>query len=57
MSRSNSRFRVWSLDHALLAEWSRDWQIQEILQGLEVGDQVILSDMSASDGHDRVKLN
>ena len=57
MSRSNSRFRVWSLDHALLAEWSRDWQKQEILQGLEVGDQVILSDMSASDGHDRVKLN
>lgn len=29
----------------------------EIIQGLEVGDQVILSDMSASDGHDRVKLN
>jgi len=29
----------------------------EIIQGLEVGDQVILSDMSASDGHDRIKLN
>ncbi len=29
----------------------------EIVQGLEVGDQVILSDMSAWDGHDRVKLN
>jgi HlyD family secretion protein len=29
----------------------------EIIQGLEVGDQVILSDMSASDGHERVKLN
>jgi HlyD family secretion protein len=29
----------------------------EILQGLEVGDQVILSDMSASDGHERIKLN
>lgn len=29
----------------------------EILQGLDVGDQVILSDMSASDGHDRIKLN
>lgn len=29
----------------------------EIVQGLEAGDQVILSDMSAWDGHDRVKLN
>jgi HlyD family secretion protein len=29
----------------------------EIIQGLEVGDQVILSDMSAWNGHDRVKLN
>lgn len=29
----------------------------EILDGLEVGDQVILSDMSAWDGHERVKLN
>jgi HlyD family secretion protein len=29
----------------------------EIIQGLQVGDQVILSDMSAWDGHDRVKLN
>ena len=29
----------------------------EIVQGLEVGDQVILSDMSAWDGHERVKLN
>lgn len=28
-----------------------------IEQGLEVGDQVILSDMSAWDGHERVKLN
>ena len=29
----------------------------EILQGLQVGDQVILSDMSAWDNHDRVRLN
>jgi HlyD family secretion protein len=29
----------------------------EVLQGLAAGDQVILSDMSAWDGHDRVKLN
>jgi len=29
----------------------------EVIQGLEVGDQVILSDMSAWDGHERVKLN
>jgi HlyD family secretion protein len=29
----------------------------EILQGLEVGDQVILSDMSTWDSHERVRLN
>jgi HlyD family secretion protein len=29
----------------------------EIIQGLEVGDQVVLSDMSAWDGHEKVKLN
>ncbi len=29
----------------------------EVLQGLQVGDQVILSDMSAWVGHERVKLN
>ena len=29
----------------------------EILQGLQVGDQVILSDMSAWDSHERVRLN
>jgi HlyD family secretion protein len=29
----------------------------EILDGLKVGDRVILSDMSAMDGHDRVRLN
>jgi HlyD family secretion protein len=29
----------------------------EILQGLEVGDIVILSDMSQWDAHDRVRLN
>jgi len=29
----------------------------EIVQGLTVGDQVILSDMSTWDGHDRAKLN
>ncbi len=29
----------------------------EVLQGLEVGDQVILSDMSTWDAHDRVRLN
>ena len=29
----------------------------EVIQGLEVGDQVILSDMSAWDAHDRVRLN
>jgi HlyD family secretion protein len=29
----------------------------EILEGLSVGDQVILSDMSAWDAHNRIKLN
>jgi HlyD family secretion protein len=29
----------------------------ELREGLKVGDQVILSDMSAFDGHDRIKLN
>jgi len=29
----------------------------EILDGLRVGDRVILSDMSAMDGHDRIRLN
>ncbi len=29
----------------------------EILEGVNVGDQVILSDMSAWDGHDRIRLN
>jgi HlyD family secretion protein len=29
----------------------------EIKEGLKVGDRVILSDMSAFDGHDRIKLN
>jgi HlyD family secretion protein len=29
----------------------------EVLQGLQVGDQVILSDMSAWDNHERVRLN
>jgi HlyD family secretion protein len=29
----------------------------EVLEGLQVGDQVVLSDMSAWDGHDRLKLN
>ena len=29
----------------------------EILDGLKVGDRVILSDMSAQDGHDRIRLN
>jgi hypothetical protein len=28
----------------------------EIRKGLEIGDQVILSDMSASDNYDRVRL-
>jgi HlyD family secretion protein len=29
----------------------------EILNGLQPGDQVILSDTSAWDSHDRIKLN
>jgi HlyD family secretion protein len=29
----------------------------EILEGLKVGDRVILSDMSAMDSHDRIRLN
>ena len=29
----------------------------EILSGLNVGDQVILSDTSAYDSHDRIQLN
>ena len=29
----------------------------EILEGLKVGDQVILSDMSAQDAHNRIRLN
>jgi HlyD family secretion protein len=29
----------------------------EVLEGLRVGDRVILSDMSAWDAHDRVRLN
>ena len=29
----------------------------EIVDGLQVGDQVILSDMSAWDAHDRIRLN
>ena len=29
----------------------------EVLEGLSVGDQIILSDMSAWDGHDRVRFN
>jgi HlyD family secretion protein len=29
----------------------------EIREGLQTGDQIILSDMSAWDGHERVKLN
>ena len=29
----------------------------EVLDGLKVGDKVILSDMSAQDGHDRIRLN
>ena len=28
----------------------------EIVEGLKVGDQVILSDMSAMDGHNRIRL-
>jgi len=29
----------------------------EIVKGLDVGDTVVLSDMSAYDAHDRVRLN
>jgi HlyD family secretion protein len=29
----------------------------EVVSGLQPGDQVILSDMSAQDGHDRIRLN
>ena len=29
----------------------------EVLSGLQPGDQVILSDMTAQDGHDRIRLN
>jgi multidrug efflux pump subunit AcrA (membrane-fusion protein) len=29
----------------------------EVLEGLKVGDRVILSDMSAMDSHDRIRLN
>jgi HlyD family secretion protein len=29
----------------------------EVLDGLRIGDRVILSDMSAMDGHDRIRLN
>ena len=29
----------------------------EVLEGLQPGDQVILSDMSAQDAYDRIKLN
>ena len=29
----------------------------EIVEGLRVGDQVVLSDMSAQDAHDRIRLN
>ncbi len=29
----------------------------EVVDGLKVGDRVILSDMSAWDGHDRIRLN
>jgi HlyD family secretion protein len=29
----------------------------EVLDGLQPGDQVVLSDMSAWDAHDRVRLN
>lgn len=32
-------------------------QTVEILDGLKIGDKVILSDMSAWDGHDRLRLN
>ena len=29
----------------------------EVLEGLKVGDQVILSDMTAQDAHNRIRLN
>jgi HlyD family secretion protein len=29
----------------------------EVVEGLQVGDQVILSDMSQWDAHERIKLN
>jgi len=29
----------------------------EVIEGLQVGDKVILSDMSAFDAHGRVRLN
>jgi HlyD family secretion protein len=29
----------------------------EIMEGLKVGDRVILSDMSAQDQHNRIRLN
>ncbi|MBI4889909.1 MAG: HlyD family efflux transporter periplasmic adaptor subunit [Acidobacteria bacterium] len=32
-------------------------QTVEILDGLKIGDKVVLSDMSAWDGHDRLRLN
>jgi len=32
-------------------------QTVEILEGLKIGDKVVLSDMSAWDGHDRLRLN
>jgi HlyD family secretion protein len=32
-------------------------QTVEILEGLKIGDKVVLSDMSAYDGHDRLRLN
>ncbi len=32
-------------------------QTVEVLEGLKIGDEVVLSDMSAWDGHDRLRLN
>jgi len=32
-------------------------QTVEVLDGLKVGDRVVLSDMAAWDGHDRLRLN
>jgi HlyD family secretion protein len=29
----------------------------EVLEGLRIGDQVILSDMTAQDAHNRIRLN